>query len=108
KLNKIGQNITPRDTGGRSNEVFKTAALNHSATLPCVYDQILRLSTERTKRQFCYPTATLTLERRIDRRGRLAVVLSEQVSIDAQGNVGLGMPQAFADGHDIDALIDEL
>ena len=38
----------------------------------------------------------------------LAVVLPEQVRIDAQGDVRLAVAQALADGHDINTLVDQL
>ena len=39
--------------------VFKTAALNHSATLPYECSQGLMWGHERTKRGFCYRFATI-------------------------------------------------
>jgi hypothetical protein len=50
----------------------------------------------------------LPFDDRIDGGSGLAVVLSEQVRVYSQGNVRLGVPQAFADGHDIHAGINEL
>jgi hypothetical protein len=45
---------------------------------------------------------------RIDRCCSFAVVVAEQVRVDTQCNVWLGVSQALADGEDIDASIDEL
>src|SRR5262245_25570136 len=85
--------------------VFKTAALNHSATLPTQRFQRFSSGARRTKVDNCHPIATrtvsncpLALERGIDGGRRLAVVLPEQMRIDAQGDVRLGMAKAFADG----------
>jgi hypothetical protein len=88
--------------------VFKTAALNHSATLPCQCSQGLTAEPSRTKRGFCYRVATILAERRIDRGCGLAVVVAEQMRVDAQCNVWLGVSQALADGDDIDTRVDEL
>ena len=48
----------------------------------------------------------LPFDDRIDCRRGLAVVLPEQVRINAQGDVRLAVAQALADGHDINALVD--
>jgi hypothetical protein len=50
----------------------------------------------------------LAAQCRIDRNRSLSIVRAEQVSVDAQRDVGLGMAKALADRDDIDALIDQL
>jgi hypothetical protein len=50
----------------------------------------------------------LPIENRVDGVGCLAVILFEQMRVDAQGYVRLGVPETLADGDDIHALVDEL
>jgi hypothetical protein len=44
----------------------------------------------------------------IDRCCSFAVVVAEQVRVDTQCNIWLGVSQALADGGDIDARVDKL
>jgi hypothetical protein len=55
-----------------------------------------------------FASVLLPVEGRIDRRGGLAVVLPEQVGVDAQGDAWLRVPQALADRYDVDASVDQL
>jgi hypothetical protein len=86
--------------------IFKTAALNHSATLPSQYNQALTSVAERTKCEICHPIATLTIQGCIDRRRSLAVVLFEEVRVDPQCDVRFAVAKALADGDDIHASVD--
>ena len=45
---------------------------------------------------------------RVDCSRRLAIVLAEQVCVDTQSDVRLGVAKALADRHDVDASIDQL
>src|SRR5882724_6486007 len=54
------------------------------------------------------PDWHLALQRRVDRRCRLAVVLLEQMGIDAQGDIGLRMPESLGNRDDIHAGINQL
>jgi hypothetical protein len=80
--------------------VFKTGSLNHSDTLPNQYFQVLSARSEQNKPRNWHPIGTLAVQRRVDRRGRLAVVLLEQVGIDAQGNIRLRVPEALGNRDD--------
>src|SRR5882757_9340462 len=53
------------------------------------------------------PDWHLALQRRVDRRCRLAVVLLEQMGIDAQGDIGLRMPESLGNRDDIHAGINQ-
>ena len=54
------------------------------------------------------PVARSSLERGIDRVRRLAVVLPEQVGVDAQRDRRTAMPEPLRDRHHIDTGIDQL
>src|SRR4051812_39699390 len=68
--------------------VFKTGSLNHSDTLPTQQFQVLSPCSGENKGRNWHPIGTLAIQRRINRRRRFAVVLLEQMSIDAQGDIG--------------------
>ena len=88
--------------------VFKTGALNHSATLPSQGFQRVRCYANRTNIETWHPIGTLTLERRINCRRRLTIVLTEQMGVNAQGDVRLRVTEALADRDDVNAGIDKL
>ena len=75
--------------------VFKTGALNHSATLPNQYFQVLSACSEQNKPRNWHPIGILAIQRRVDRRCRLAIALLEQMGIDAQGNIRLRVPRTL-------------
>jgi hypothetical protein len=55
-----------------------------------------------------FATELLPIESLIDRLSGLAVVFLEQVGVDAQGDIGLGVTHALADRHDVDVSVDQL
>jgi hypothetical protein len=55
-----------------------------------------------------FSSARFSFQDRVDCRRRLAIILAEQVSIDAQRDVRLRVTQALADRHDVDVSVDQL
>jgi hypothetical protein len=62
----------------------------------------------RTKQEFWHPIGTLAPQNCINRSRSLSIIFAEQVSVDAQRDVWLGVPEALADRDNIDARIDGL
>ena len=79
--------------------VFKTGALNHSATLPHLKYQTLTADSTENKCELCHPIATRgpTSSREesrysgVDRSGALVVLLAKQMRVDPQRNRWGGM-----------------
>src|SRR5262245_62939465 len=99
--------------------VFKTAALNHSATLPCC---IFNRLADRTRYRKCklppdchrmfaeaYSVRTAHVRKHVLHDLRRAVVsVREQVPIDRQRNCWRSVPKTAADGQDVQARRNEV
>jgi hypothetical protein len=101
--------------------VFKTGALNHSATLPTLQKQglsdnlianILATSVFLGQSWANLRKSLLRLtelgQRRVDRIGGFVVAQAEQVRINLQRDIGRLVPQAPGDRHHVDVHINQL
>jgi hypothetical protein len=94
----------------RPTPVFKTGAINHSATHPSFYFSYLANPRSETNRELStiihgsIGSPLLACHHHLHDRDCGPVVPHEQVSIDLEGHIGVLMPKAPADLHDVELL----
>jgi hypothetical protein len=91
--------------------VFKTGALNHSATLPDLeYQRLVRhlSGTSGESAAGLLPYRSEVRQSRVDRIGRLIIPPPEQMRINLERDRGRGVPEPLANRHVVYRRINEL